>query len=110
MLEIITKGSIMNRIVLGAALASVFVLPAIGADIPAATKATSAEHARLACHWVGRDRTLRPLRYTASPAHRTTTPEPHVVVSRAPAPAPAPAAEPARRPIARMAVVLGVGF
>jgi hypothetical protein len=28
-------------------------------------KATSAEHARLACHHVGRDRTLRPLRYIA---------------------------------------------
>jgi hypothetical protein len=108
MLAMIVKGSIMNRIVLGAALASVLALPAIGADIPA--KATSAEHARLACHWVGRDRTLRPLRYTASPVHRTTTPEPHVAASHAPAPAPAPAAEPARRPIARMAVVLGVGF
>jgi hypothetical protein len=107
MLAMIVKGFIMNRIVLGAALASVLALPAIGADIPAAT-ATLAAPARLACHGVRTARTLRPLRDTARSVDRAATPEPHVVASRASTPA--PAVQPAHHPIARMAVILGTGF
>jgi hypothetical protein len=91
----------MDRIVLGVALASVFALPAIGADIP--TKETSAEHAgaRLACHWVGKDRTLRPLHYTTTPVHRA--PQVQAV---------APVAAPAfiSRPIAQIALMVGIAF
>jgi hypothetical protein len=86
--------------VLGAALALVFTFPAIGADTP--SKATSSEHARLACHWVGKD--LKQLRVTHP--HRVPTPQ----VTAANTPAPILAVEPVRRAIERMAVVVGIAF
>jgi hypothetical protein len=106
MLAMLAKGSIMNRIVLGSALVSILALPAIGADVPTAAE-TLVTPARLACHGVRTAHTLRPL--TASQVDRTTAAEPHAVPSRASAPALA-VQQPARRPIARMAVILGTGF
>jgi hypothetical protein len=114
----------MHRIVLGAVLCASLGLPANSADLPSGEKSAAVKHAgqRLVCHWVAKNRTLRPLISTAVRVQRTSPQEakaspvaPARTVVAAPArsvavePARSVAVEPTRlrRPIERIALIVG---
>src|ERR1700674_445541 len=95
------RGKAMHRIVLGAVLCASLGLPANSVDLRSGEKSAALKHAgqRLVCHWVAKDRTLRPLA-TAVRVQRTSPQEakasPVVPARTVVAPARSAAAEPAR--------------